>query len=290
MKPESAKPIELNTVMWVASCTKVMTSICALQLVERGLVALDDPVYKHIPELESLKIIKSFDADTGAPVEEKHSVPMTLRHLLTHSSGLTYDAIHPTTLAWLAYHKRKPNSSGKLLERFGGPMVAEPGESWAYGPSIDFAGLLIERISGQTLEEYMRANLWEHLGINDMTFFLSSRPDLKARLADMSMRDAQGKVQYSDTPMPYQDSEGAEVQDCMGGQGVFTNAEEYIKVLKALLVADQDGKILKKETVEMMFKPQLSKGSSEALNATLQDEMVSSFVSGPKGLVGNRMR
>jgi CubicO group peptidase (beta-lactamase class C family) len=275
MKPETTKPIELNTVMWVASCTKVMTSICALQLVERGLVTLDDPVYTHIPELEALKIIKSFDADTGAPVEEKHTVPMTLRHLLTHSSGLTYDAIHPKTLAWLAYHKRKPDQSGKLLERFGGPMVAEPGESWAYGPSIDYVGLLVERVTGQTLEAYMRANLWEPLGIKDMTFFLSSRPDMKARLADMSMRNAEGKVMYVDAPMPYQDNKGAEVQDCMGGQGVFTSAEEYVKVLKALLVADQDGKILKKESVEMMFSPQLSVGSKEALNAALHDEMVS---------------
>jgi CubicO group peptidase (beta-lactamase class C family) len=221
MKPETAKPIELNTVMWIASCTKVMTSICALQLVERGLVALDDPVYKHIPELQSLTIIKSIDAATGAPIEEKQSVPMTLRHLLTHTSGLAYDAIHPKLHAWLAYHKRQPSTSSKLLERFGGyPLIAEPGESWSYGPSIDFVGLLIERISGQTLEAYMHANLWEPLGIKDMTFFpTSSRPDLKARLADMSMRNAEGKVQYVDAPMPYQDSEGADVQDCMGGQG-----------------------------------------------------------------------
>jgi CubicO group peptidase (beta-lactamase class C family) len=275
MKPENAKPLELNTVMWVASCTKVMTSICAMQLVEQGLVSLDDPIYTHIPELESFNIIKGFEDGTGKPIEEKHTVPMTLRHLLTHSSGLTYDATHPKTIAWLAYHKRQSSGSSKILERFGAPLIAEPGESWAYGPSIDYVGLLIERITGKSLESYMKTNLWEPLGIKDMTFFPSSRPDMKARLADMSLRNEEGKVRYTKASMPYLDSEGNEVTECMGGQGSFTSAEEYLKILRALLVADEDEKILKKETVESFFSPQLSKKSKDALNTMLQDEFVS---------------
>jgi CubicO group peptidase (beta-lactamase class C family) len=274
MKPGNAKPIQLNTVMWVASCTKVMTSICAMQLVERGLVSLDEPVYKHIPELESFTIIKDFEEGTGKPIEEKHTVPMTLRHLLTHTSGLTYDATHPKTIAWLAYHKKQSNTDGKLLERFSAPLVAEPGASWAYGPSIDYAGLLIERITGKTLEGYMKTNLWEPLGIKDMTFFLSSRPDMKARLADMSIRNEEGKVRHTDGRMPYLDGEGNEVKDCMGGQGTFTSAEEYIKVIHALLTTDTDEKILKKETVEQFFSPQLGKESAATLNVIVQDDMV----------------
>jgi CubicO group peptidase (beta-lactamase class C family) len=274
MKEGSASPFGLDTVMWVASCTKLMTSICAMQLVEQGLVSLDEPVYKHIPELESFTIVKEIEDGTGKPIEEKHTVPMTLRHLLTHSSGLSYDAIHPKLIAWLAYHKRQPNGSGKLIERYNAPLVAEPGESWAYGPSIDYAGLLVERITGKSLEDYMKTNLWEPLGIKDMTFHLSKRPDLKQRLADMSIRNEEGKMRHTDGRKLYQDSDGNEVADCLGGQGSFTCAEEYIKVLKAVLTADEDEKILKKSTVEEFFKPQLGEGSRAMLNTVLQDDMV----------------
>lgn len=276
MKEENAKPFALDTTMWVASCTKLMTSLCAMQLVERGLVTLDEPVYKHIPELEKLPVLKGFEKDSGKPIEEKPTKPITLRLLLTHSSGLTYDATHPKVMAWLEYHGRKPGMSGKLLERFNNtPLVFEPGESWMYGPSIDYAGLLVERLTGKTLEEYMKENLWGPLGISDMTFFLSKRPDIDARMADMSLRDETGKVRYTESKVTYVDGEGKEVENCMGGQGVFTSAEEYLKVLHALLICDENEKILKKASLEEFFRPQLGEGSSAALNAVLEDDMVS---------------
>ena len=274
MRSENAKPLQTNTVMWVASCTKLMTSICALQLVERGELTLDDPVYTHIPELKDFKILKTFDNE-GKPFEVRHTKPITLRTLLTHTSGLTYDFLHPKLLAWLAYHGREPSVGEKLLQRFDIPLTFEAGESWMYGSGIDYAGLLIERVSGLTLEEYMRQNLWEPLGIKDMTFQLKSRPDMKERMADMSVRDEEsGKVRYTGARMTYQDANGEEVQDCMGGQGVFTSAEEYIKVLHALLTTDEDEKLLKKETLKEFFTPQLGEGASAAINAVLQDDMV----------------
>lgn len=280
MRPENAKPLQLDTVMWVASCTKLMTSICALQLVERGKLSLDEPVYTHIPELKGFKILKTFDND-GKPVEEQHTKPITLHRLLTHTSGLTYDAMHPKLLAWLAYHRREPSTGATLLQRFNAPLTFEPGESWMYGSGIDYAGLLIERVTGVTLEEYMRANLWEPLGIKDMTFKLKSRPDMKARMADMSTRDEDtAKVRYTGARMTYQDVDGEEVQSCMGGQGVFTSAEEYIKVLKALLTTDEDEKLLKKDTLKEFFKPQLGEGASASINAILQDDMVNNAMGG----------
>lgn len=212
MDPARAKPLGVDTVMFVASCTKLMTSISALQLVERGLITLDEPIYKYIPELEARTIITGFEEATGKPIEEKHKTPITLRALLTHTSGLAYDAMHPKVLAWGAYHKKPvPVPSGKLLERFSNPMVFEAGEGWTYGTGIDYAGLLIERISGKTLEEYMKENLWGPLGITDMTFSPKRREDLKERLADMSVRDESGKVRFTDAPMPYLDPEGGYV-------------------------------------------------------------------------------
>lgn len=275
MKSENAKPLALDTVMWIASCTKLMTSICAMQLVERGLVSLDEPVYKYIPELGEFKVLKGFEEGSGKPIEDKPTVPITLRMLLTHSSGLTYDATHPLTIQWLAYHKRQSGVSGKLLERFDAPLVFEPGESWTYGPSIDYAGLLVERVSGKTLEEYMKTNLWEPLGVKDMTFNLGRRPDVKERLADMSVRDETGKVRFTGAKMAYQGGDKNEVEDCMGGQGVFTSAEEYLKIIHGLLTTEDNEKILKKETLKMFFEPQLGDSSRAALNAVLQDDMVS---------------
>lgn len=253
-----------------------MTSICALQLVERGKLTLDDPVHTYIPELKDIKILQTFDKE-GKPVEVQHNKPITLRMLLTHTSGLTYDAMHPKLLAWLAYHGRDHSVGKKLLERFNAPLTFEPSESWMYGPGIDYAGLLIERVTGLTLEEYMRQNLWDPLGIVDMTFQLKSRPDLKERIADMSMRDAEsGKVRHTDAIMTYQDADGEEVEDCMGGQGVFASPEEYIKILHALLTTDENEKVLKKETVKEFFTPQLGEGASVVINAFLQEDMVNS--------------
>jgi CubicO group peptidase (beta-lactamase class C family) len=292
MKPENAKAFQLDTVMWVASFTKLMTSICCMQcvfppclppfpsrpltitrLVERGLVSLDDSVYKHIPELESFKLITGVDS-TGKPTEEKNPTPITLRHLLTHSSGLTYDYMHPSNIAWLTYHKKQPSKSPKILERFNCPLVFAPGTAWAYGPSLDYAGLLVERITGKTLEAYTQTHIWGPLGVKDATFFLSSRPDMKDRLADQTARNADGGLEYHADAMPWQDDAGNEVSDCMGGQGVFTTAEEYAKVLKAVLTNDTNEKLLKKATLEEFFKPQLSGESRAALNGFLQYDMV----------------
>ncbi|KAJ4353082.1 hypothetical protein N0V95_003677 [Ascochyta clinopodiicola] len=263
-----------------ASCTKLMTSICALKLVERGQLTLDAPVYTYIPELKDFKILKTFD-DEGKPVEVQHTKPITLRTLLTHTSGLSYDAMHPKLIAWLAHHSREPSVGAKLLQRFDAPLVFEPGESWMYGSSIDYAGLLIERVTGLTLEEYMRQNLWDPLGIKDMTFQLKSRPDMKARMADMSTRDEEsGKVRYTNARMTYLDADGEEVQDCMGGQGVFTSPEEYIKVLHAVLTTDEDEKLLKKDTLKDFFTPQLNEGASAAMNGMMQDDMINNAMGG----------
>lgn len=280
MTPSKAADLAPNTVMWVASCTKLMTSLSCMQLVERGLADLDAPIYKHIPELESFNVLTGFQ-DDGTPIEHKHKTPLTLRHLLTHTSGLTYDATHPKALAWLKHHKRLPGTSGKILERFNVPLMFEPGESWIYGPSTDYAGLFVERVTNKSLETYMRENIWNPLGIRDMTFHLSSRPDMAARLADMALRDPKtGKVRATGTRMPYTDGEAKEVADCFGGQGVFTTPEEYVKVLRAVLVCDEREVLLQRASVEEFFRPQLGDGSKAMLNAILQDDMTNNAMGG----------
>jgi CubicO group peptidase (beta-lactamase class C family) len=251
-----------------------------MQLVERGHLTLDAPVYTHIPELRARPVILDISSD-GTPVEEPHKNPITLRTLLTHSSGLCYDGLHPKLDAWMEHRGLKPSTAGTILERFNRPLIFEPGTSWSYGPGIDFAGLLVERVSGKSLEEYMKGNLWGPLGITDMTFSLGRRPDLRDRMAGKSLRDEEsGKVVYSDERDQWEVEKGVEVQDCFGGQGVFTYGGEYIKVLRAVLTTDEDEKILKRESVELFFSPQLGDQSREMLNMVLTNEVAQNAMGG----------
>lgn len=193
---------------------------------------------------------------------------------------MTYDVLHPLTIQWLKYHSNNKMRGGTVLERFIAPMIFEPGSSWMYGPGIDYAGLLIERITGQNLEAYMRTNLWEPLGIKDMTFSLSKRPDLKERMVEMSTRGTDGKVGPGDVTPFITDDRGQERIGCMGGDGIFTCATEYIKVLRALLATETDEKILKKETVEEFFKPQMSQNGVEGLDLVLSDPIMNNAMVG----------
>jgi CubicO group peptidase (beta-lactamase class C family) len=242
--------------------------------VERGQLTVDDPVYQHISELVDFKIVRKFD-DQGKAVKAQHTKPITSRTFLTHTSGLTYDAIHPKSLSRLGYRNRAANVDVTLLQRFDALLTFEPGESWMYGPGIDYAGLLIERISGLTLEGCMHKNLWERLGIKGMTLQIESRPGMKARIADMSLRDDEsGKVEYTNAGLTYADEDLEGVQYHMGGQGAFTSPEEYLKILHALLTTDEDEKILRKASLAEFFTPQFGEGASEAINEFLQNDEV----------------
>ncbi|KAF1839102.1 beta-lactamase/transpeptidase-like protein [Decorospora gaudefroyi] len=278
MKPENAKPMDLDTVLWIASCTKLMTALCCMQLVDQGHTTLDEPIYTHIPELSSFTVITSFEPGTGKPIEKAHEQPITLRRLLTHSSGLAYDIAHPKLMAWLEYHGEAPRTSGKILERWDLPLVFEPGTGFAYGSGLDYAGLLVERITGVTLEEYMSVHLWAPLGMKDTTFRLSSRPDLQQRLADTSLRTENGKVVFADIKI-YLDGNGNEMADCVGGHGCFSTARDYLKILHAVLTCDTPV-FCNRELVSEFFAPQLSERSADGLNGALKTQQMNNAVGG----------
>lgn len=150
-------------------------------------------------------------------------------------------------------------AASTVVERCNVPLLYEPGTSWSYGTSIDWAGKLIERITGQTLEEYMKKTIWTPLGITDITFWPENRPDLKARAAHMSKRDRQGSgkvVHQGEIPST------RDVEDCFGGQGAYASMSDFFKILQSLLVDDE--KLLRRETAAMMFEPQLSEASRQA--------------------------
>ncbi|KAK6069066.1 beta-lactamase [Seiridium cupressi] len=264
ISPE-VKPMSPDTVFTIASMTKLMTTIAALQLVERKIVALDDDVTPLLLVLAKQEVVTGFRQD-GSPVTETRRYPITFRQLLTHSSGIGYDFLHPEINQYKEYHKLPMAGITTINGRFGTPLLHQPGEGWSYGGSLDWTGQLVEKLSGLTLEEYMKKHIWDPLGLKDITFWPDSHlKDFRARRAAMSIRDSQtGKAVQSRKPIDL----GAGLVEAAGGQGAFATMTDYMEIVHSLLMDDE--RLLGKETTEMMFKPQLSPSSKAALLANFE--------------------
>ena len=162
------------------------------------------------------------------------------------------------------YTKNLKIGTGETVEEaFTQPLIYEPGTSWLYGSSVDWAGKLVERITDQTLEEYMKANIWHPLGIKDMTFWPKRDLAMKDRTTGMTIRDDKtGKVIHCPGGLPLPAG-----KDCFGGHGASASMPEFFKVLQSLLVDDE--RLLKRSTTAQMFQPQLTKESQEALQSLM---------------------
>ncbi|KAI2625290.1 beta-lactamase/transpeptidase-like protein [Hypomontagnella submonticulosa] len=265
-KTAHGEPYKLDSVMWMASCTKLMTAVAALQQVERGNIKLDDDVAKFVPELLKLQVLKDMDGDK--PVYEERQRTITLRILLTHTSGLTIPFFNPTLQKWEKATGPLAKDPKTIVEEFSLPLVFQPGTSWMYGTSYDWAGKLVERLTGVTLQEYMKANIWDPLDMQNMTFVPDSYPEVKARKVGMTIKDESGKL--GPTTQGYLFITGEQRDDNYGGAGCWGAAESYVKLLQSLCA--NDGKVLGKETVEELFRPQLDPEVMKDFNALIQTD------------------
>jgi CubicO group peptidase (beta-lactamase class C family) len=232
----------------------LLTTIAALQCVERGLISLDDDVSQALPELKDLQII-SAGADEGTFELTPAKSKITLRHLLSHTSGINYDAMDPLTLAWRKSRGECPLVfTGRVKESYTTPLLFEPGESWVYGGGIDWAGILVSKLNGDIeLGNYMEKNLFQVLGLKSSTFDLKARPELENRLIEMNNRGSDGILVA--IPSPYANP----APEHSGGMGLVTSVADFAAVLKDLLKISPA--LLKAETVESMFRPQFSVGT-----------------------------
>ncbi|KAK8227239.1 beta-lactamase/transpeptidase-like protein [Phyllosticta capitalensis] len=255
----AAGPQDTNAVHWVASCSKLVTTIAALQCVEKGLLSLDGDIGDVLPEWKNPKILIGFD-DDGEPILKPAQNHISLRHMLSRSSGMAYAFLDPLMSKYQNWHGAKPKNNLTIrLQRdsFDEILIFEPGTRWRYSPEAEYVGLLIERVNGgMKLGEYMRLNIFEPLGIKDMTFHLEAREDMRARLARMWQRTpAGGLEQRPDWFMP------DPVGDDFGGTGLYATAPELLKIYAALLRdGDDNGSkalLLKRETVDLMFTPHI---------------------------------
>lgn len=160
MKPENAaKPIEPDTVLAMASCTKLMTTILVLQCVERGIFDLDEDVARILPELNNVEIISDPEGASDTPTLKPKKVPITLRLLLTRSSGSCYDLMSPLLIKWRTDRGEAPWSAAAIETCCNSSLVFEPGTSWMYGMGAEWAGKMIERATRETLEMYISQNI-----------------------------------------------------------------------------------------------------------------------------------
>jgi methyl acetate hydrolase len=203
--------------------TKAVTSLVALQLVGEGRLGLDDPVGRWMPELAEPKVLEGFDAG-GAPLLRPARAPITLRTLLTHTSGFGYDFASPELARWIAH--TGSDTLGRTAPK-DMPLVFDPGEGWLYGHGLDFAGLLIEALLGQDLEAAFAERVFRPLGMTETSFGLS--PERRARLAPMHMRLPDGGL----APLPFALPDPPFFQ--MGGGGLYSTAADYLKFLTALM-------------------------------------------------------
>ncbi len=243
-KRDSASGVDLkpDSIFAIASMTKAITTTAALQLVERGKLTLDEPAAKHLPELGKLNVLQGFDS-AGKPILRPATKPVTLRNLLTHTSGFAYDTWDADILRYTsqAGGAIAPGTVAPLV-----PLAFEPGTRWQYGYGLDWSGRLVETVSGQTLEQYFQSNILQPLGMKDTTFLLpSGKFD---RLVSIYTRQPDGSLKENPRTMP------APPKAFNGGGGLFSTAPDYVRFMQMILHDGRGGKeqILQAKTVQMM--------------------------------------
>jgi methyl acetate hydrolase len=238
-----------GTVGWIASMTKALTGTAAMQLVEQGRLELDRPATDWVPELSQVQVLEGFAAD-GEPLTRPPRRPITLRHLLTHTAGFSYE-IWSEEIIRYQEAKGIPGIISCQNAALNTPLLFDPGERWEYGINIDWAGKMVEAASGRRLGAYMQDNIFEPLGMEDTAFKL--RPDMRARLARIHQRGDGEDFTALDLEIPQ------EPEFDMGGGGLYGTVGDYLRFVRMILNrGEADGQqVLRPETVDMMARNQM---------------------------------
>ena len=236
------RPMAVDAIFSIASMTKAVTSVALMQLVDGKKVGLDDAVSNYLPAFAKVPVITSFDEKTGAYTVKPASRPITIRHLLTHTSGLGYSFTSPIVRDF------KPQN-GDAFEV--GPLLFEPGADWVYGTSTDWVGRLVEAVSGNNLDAYFRERILAPLGMRDTHFNVPEAA--LPRLVPGWRRQADGTL----TELPSRPPQ--RMTNFNGGGGLSSTAADYIRFLQMLLNGGQlDGvRILSAASVEQMSRNQI---------------------------------
>ena len=241
---DTSGAMTLDTLFRIASITKAITSVAAMQLVEQGRIGLDDPVPDIDPALARPHVLSGFDA-AGQPKLRPAKRPITLRHLLTHTAGFTYDWSNPDTAHYAQLTGLPPTSSGKLAA-LRQPLAFDPGDRWEYGINIDWAGRLVEALSGKTLDIYLREHVCGPLGMHDTGFVLNAAQ--RARVARVHQREDDRSLVPTDFEFT------TEPEFYSGGGTLYSTARDYLTFLQMLLQGGElnGARILRPDTVALI--------------------------------------
>ena len=247
--PPASTAMNTDTIFQIASMTKAITSVAAMQLVEQGRCSLDAPVSELLPVLANASVITGFD-DDNAVVTRPAARPVTLRHLLTHTSGLGYPFMSADIARSFALSG--PPAPGSIAS-ITVPLLFDPGTAWEYGVSTDWVGLAIEAVTGMSLGAYMTEAIFDPLGMTDTAFALDRNQ--QARRAAMMSRSGDGTLQ----PFAAELGGGATAEFEGGGGALMCSGGDYMRFLRMLLnngTLDRK-KILRAETVAEMTRNQI---------------------------------
>jgi methyl acetate hydrolase len=243
-------PVMVDSIFAIASMTKAVTTVAAMQLVEQRRVTLDEPVSKYLPKLDKLNVLEGFDAPSGRPILRLAKTPITLKHLLTHTSGLCYDT-------WDEKMFRFASQTTGTSDNAVGPLMFEPGDRWQYGQGVDWAGRLVETISGMSLEDYFQAKVLGPLEMRDTSYILP--PPKFDRMVGRWNRDNGGELKPNPRVQP------APPKTFNGGGGLYSTAADYVRLMQMILGKGRgvnNAVILQPKTVESMEVNQIGKATA----------------------------
>lgn len=240
----SGTEMTVDTVGAIFSMTKAITGAAAMQLVEQEKLDLDADAGQVLDDLANPVVLTGFD-DDGQPLTRPATGPVTLRHLLTHTSGHVYDMWNADIVRW---HRATgiPNVLSLQRAALRTPLMFDPGSAWEYGIGIDWAGLMVEALSGQTLGEYLAEHLTGPLGMHDTAF--AHTPSMLERAATVHAR----MPDSSFAPIELKAPEDPEFE--MGGGGLQSTMVDYARFIRMILNGGElDGeRVLRADTVAQM--------------------------------------
>jgi CubicO group peptidase (beta-lactamase class C family) len=265
---DSKDPMKTDDLFRIASMTKAITVAGVMMLFEGGYFTLDDPLSKFIPEFSEMQVMVEDTANKSYTLEKAKS-QITIRHLLTHTSGLTYDFFSQPYISEIYTQNNIYNGLGKsdgtigdMVKRLAKlPLMNHPGEGWQYGMNMDVLGYLIEIISGQTFDAYLRDKIFEPLQMNNTHFYLPKKK--KDRIATLYGIDSLGRLIKLEGIFDNGYHSDVDVHESnksyfSGGAGLVSTAEDYYKFLQMILNYGfyKDKKLLSRKTIELMTSEQ----------------------------------
>jgi methyl acetate hydrolase len=234
-----------DTVFAIFSCTKAITGVAVMQLVEEGTISLDHPAREYVPEIAEIQVLEGFEAD-GEPRLRPPAADITVDHLMLHTAGFGYDFFNEDLVKY-GEVRDVPSVVTSSMASLRSALLFDPGERWEYGSNIDWVGKVVEEVRGKRLGEVMRESIFEPLGMDDTAFTLSE--SMRRRRATIHQREEDGSL----TPMPDMELP-QDPEQHMGGHGLYSTIGDYMKFIRMVLNdgVGGHGRVIESETVDLL--------------------------------------